>query len=483
MRLTNRPLALLLSVALGLGLAACGVRSENGSAPDTAKDDAGKPSLPDCPVDALAGAKGVVEVELWHALGSESENNLDALASAFNAGQDKVRVLVRNQGVSYDEVKRKYVAAIPSRQLPAIVYLEDTTLREVVDSGTLLPAEACEKADGFSTGQLPAVRNYYSVDGVYWPGYTNVSEPVLYFLANHFRRAGLDPTKPPKTLDEVRDAARALKAAGIKAPLALVLNSWFVESWINGAGATVVNKENGRKGLADKSTFDNKVTRELYTWIKQMADEGLLEGHSATGGQINQYLALAQQNSSMLIETSTAATTIKAILGGATDLGIDTGNADLSVLVPADGPFPGLEKPSQVRVSGGAFFLTNTVPAEQQAAGWAFMKYMWQTENQVAWHIKGSYLPSTQVAANAPTVTTYWKDDLAGRLLKVAYDQLLQVDPQRPGAQIGPYGDYSTAIKNSLDRLVLQGESVDAVVTRADAEIQAALTRYIEDNA
>jgi ABC-type glycerol-3-phosphate transport system substrate-binding protein len=135
-----------------------------------------------------------------------------------------------------------------------------------------------------------------------------------------------------------------------------------------------------------------------------------------------------------------------------------------------------------VRVSGGAFFMTNTVPAEQQAAAWEFMKFMWQTENQVAWHLVGSYLPTTQTAANAPEVVAYWADDLAGRLLKVGYDQLLQVDPQRPGPQIGPYVDYSDAIKNSLDRLVLQGESVDAAVTRADAEIQAALTRYIEDN-
>jgi ABC-type glycerol-3-phosphate transport system substrate-binding protein len=171
------------------------------------------------------------------------------------------------------------------------------------------------------------------------------------------------------------------------------------------------------------------------------------------------------------------------VLGGDPDAGVDTGDADLSGIVPANGPFPGLEKPAQVRVSGGAFFLTNTVPPEQQAAAWEFMKFMWQTENQVAWHLVGSYLPTTQTAANAPAVIAYWQDDLAGRLLKVGYDQLLQVDPQRPGPQIGPYRDYTAAIKNSLDRLVLQGASVDAVVTRADAEIQAALTRYAEDNA
>jgi sn-glycerol 3-phosphate transport system substrate-binding protein len=479
---SRRWLALLL--ALAALAAACGVRDESGGRSDTTRGgDGDTVELPDCPVDALDDATGPVKIELWHALGSESENNLDALAKEFNESQDKVRVEVRNQGVAYEEVLQKFVAAIPSRQLPAIVYLEDTTLRQLVDSGVILPAESCEQADDFSTGQLPAVRSYYTSEGVYWPGYTNVSEPVLYYNVNHFKRAGLDPEDPPQTLDELKDAAVALKKAGIKAPLSLILNSWFVESWINGAGGSVVNKDNGRDGLADKSTFDNEVTHEVYDWIKEMTDEGLLQGHSATPGQINQYLAVAQQDSSMLIETSTAATTIKAVLGGnADDVGVDTGDTDLSKIVPDDAPFPGVDEPAQVRVSGGSFFLTNTVPPEQQAAAWEFMKFMWQTDSQVAWHLVGSYLPTTQAAAAHPDVVAYWEDDLAGRLLKTAYDQLLQVDPQRPGPQIGPYAAYNDAIKNSLDRLVLRGDSVDSVIARADKEIQEALDRYNEDN-
>lgn len=488
-RTRHRPLRLLALLALAGLVAACGVRDE-GSGPDTtgATDggtDGGSETvaLPDCPVEALDTATGPVEIDVWHGMGAESENNLNALAEKFNASQDKVVVRIRNQGVSYDEVLRKFVAAIPSRQLPAVVYLEDTTLRQMVDSGVILPAQACEEADGFDPGQLPAVRNYYTSEGIYWPGYTNVSEPVLYYNVNHFKKAGLDPDDPPETLAELREAAEALKASGVEAPLSLVLNAWFVESWINGAGGSVMNEDNGREGLADESTFDNEVTREVYTWIKEMADDGLLQGHSATAGQINQYLAVAQQKSSMLIETSTAATTIKTVLGGNADqVGVETGEVDLSGIVPANGPFPGLQKPGQVRISGGAFFMTNTVPAEQQAAAWEFMKFMWETENQVAWHLVGSYLPTTQAAAAHPDVVAYWQDDMAGRLLKTGYDQLLQVDPKRPGPQIGPYSDYTAAIKNSLDRLVLQGASVDEVVRQAHEEIQAALDRYNEDN-
>ena len=45
----------------------------------------------------------------------------------------------------------------------------------------------------------------------------NVSEPVLYYNVNHFKQAGLDPTKPPQTLDELEETARTLKEAGVRA--------------------------------------------------------------------------------------------------------------------------------------------------------------------------------------------------------------------------------------------------------------------------
>lgn len=488
-RRAHRPLAHLLVVAvLTVTVAAC-VRDESQGATagggGGATDGDGGITLPDCPVDALDDADGTVEFDLWHGFSGEPENYMNELAERYNSSQDKVRVNLMKQGVSYEEVLRKFVAGIPSRQLPPVVMLEDTTLREVVESGVILPAEACEEADDFSTGQLPVVRNYYTSDGIYWPGYTNVSEPVIYYNANQFQRAGLDPEVTPQTLDELRTMAETLKESGVDKPLALILNAWFVESWITGAGETVVNKDNGREGLADESTFDNPATHEVYEWIKGMADDGLLEAYSATDGQINHFLAVAQKSSAMVIESSTAAVTIKAVLGGATYAeggGIDISALDPEGITPLAGPFPGLEQAGQVRVSGGAFFMTNVVSPEEQAAAWDFMKYMWSAQSQVDWHLIGGYLPTTQTVAGNPEVADYWENDLAGLMLKVGYEQLLTVDPERPGPQVGPYTDYTDAIKASLESMVLEGTSPDDAIAQADADIQEALDTFIEDN-
>ena len=230
-----------------------------------------------------------------------------------------MHVEVRSQGDSYDELLQKFQAGLASKQLPAIALVEDQNLRVMVDTGAVLPAESCQRADKSDFPVLPAVRNYYTIDDVFWPGYVDVSEPVLYYNVNHFKKAGLDSTKPPLTLDELEKTARDPEGEGRLQQAAARPQDGLVVHRVRGStapGATVVNKNNGRDGIADKATFDNPVTHEVYEWINEMLDEGLAQAIPDTPGNIDQYLALAQQNSSMTLETSTAATTIKAFLSG-----------------------------------------------------------------------------------------------------------------------------------------------------------------------
>ena len=267
-----------------------------------------------------------------------------------------------------------------------------------------------------------------------------MSTPVLYYNKAHFQKAGLDPDDPPETLDEVEAAAKKLKAAGVsKTPFAINLDRWYFEVWVNGAGGDLVNNGNGRDAPATASVFDNEQAKRLFAGLQRMQSEGLLQPFSNTPGQINQYLALAQQQASMTLGTSAAANTIKAFLKGtltsAEAGGIDTSAEILATaqIVPAAAAFPGLDEPGKVRVSGGAFFLLNKSKPEVQAASWEFAKFMLQPENAAYWNLHGGYLPMVKAAAQLPEVQAYWHDDLAGQMSKVAYDQLGAVDVFQPG--------------------------------------------------
>ena len=51
----------------------------------------------------------------------------------------------------------------------------------------------------------------------------------------------------------------------------------LVENWLTGAGANVVDHDNGRTALASASAFDNPRTLELYQWLHDAQAAGLVD--------------------------------------------------------------------------------------------------------------------------------------------------------------------------------------------------------------
>ena len=472
---TLRLLALLLSGAL---LAtACGGDSGGGSG-DAAE----------CPVDALDDADGTVEITLWHTYVGLTNRTLNALADEYNASQDRVEVRVESQGAAYEELFRKYRQGIPSGDLPAIGIMEDTNTQFLADSGTILPAGACAEADGYAGYDdfAEGVRDFYSVDGVLQPASFNVSTVLLYYNRDHFEAAGLDPDDPPDTLEEVAEYARQIKEAGIvDQPLVLNMQPWFTEFWLTGAGEGLVDNDNGRgDGDTTAGAFDNPATHELFDLLVSMQDEGLLNPVPGTEGQFDHYFAIGLEQSSMTIETSTAVTTINAVLEGnldASELGLEGELPPIDVNVDA-GPFPGLDAPGQGQLGGGVWYLTNAGTPEQQAAAWDFVKFVNQPENQTRWHLEGSYLPVSQAAVDSPEVQEFWAETRPGKWLRTAYDGLQNVDPEWPGPLIGPYTDTRSAVRDALDALLFGDATADEAIAEADRKITEAIEEYNDEN-
>lgn len=472
---------LAVACALALGAAACGDGDDDGGG--GASGD-----LPECPVDALDGATQPVEVVVWHSYVGKTSDTLVALADEYNASQSKVRVRIESQGNNYEELWRKYQQGAQAGDLPAVAILEDVNTEAVIDSGTVLPAQSCIDATDYDTSDLvTSAIDFYSDDGAFYPGTVNLSTPLVYYNTNHFRAAGLDPADPPSNLDEMRSVAEAIEAAGVAdRPVVLNLESWFFETWLTGGGAGIVDNDNGRgDGQTTAAVFDDAPMNEVVTWVKGMIDDGLLEPIPNTPGGINQYLALAEQNGSMSIATSAAATTIEAFLAGDTSVAddVDAGDVDLSRLAFDAGPFPGLDAPGRVQVGGGAWYITNTTPPEVQAAAWDFITWWNRPETQVIWHLEGGYLPFSEQAAADDRVLDSWTNDQSGRWLSVSYDQLTEgVDPDWPGPLIGPYDQFRDALENGLDAVALSGADPAAEITKAADATTGAITAYNEES-
>ena len=320
-----RSLLMALLLAMALVAAACGGDggSDEGSDGGGGSDGTAAADAKECPLDALDSATAPVEVTVWHAYAGLTKTTLEELAAKFNAGQTKVKVSVEAQG-TYEELLKKYEDALGDpTTLPDVILTEDTTTQFMIDSGGVVPAAACVAADPDAKATyddvLPAVTAAYTVDGTLWPAAFSVSTPILYANNAILTAAGVDTSKYPETLDEVRATAEKIKAAnvpGVDAPLVMKIDSWYIEHWLTGVDKPVVNENNGRDGLATKSELAQPTTTELFEWLKGMVDDGLLKGIPSSSSGIDEYLAINNKTSAMLIQTSTAITTVNALAGG-----------------------------------------------------------------------------------------------------------------------------------------------------------------------
>ena len=145
-----------------------------------------------------------------------------------------------------------------------------------------------------------------------YPAYVNVSTPILYYNKSHWAKAGLDPDDRRARWRRSYEQAKALKDAGVSdKPFVLKTSRWFFETWLSGLGVDVVNNDNGRSGQATEATSRAPRPVELMAFLKKMNDDGLHQRVRHHRGQHRPLLGGGDPGqSSMLIETSTASTTI-----------------------------------------------------------------------------------------------------------------------------------------------------------------------------
>ena len=485
--MTDRRTALAATLCLAVAVAACGGGGGDDGGGGTAESG-------DCPVEALADipADDPVTVTLWAAMSADQAETMDSLAAAYNDSQDKVDVKVENAGGANDELLRKFTRGIPTGDIPEIAIFDDTVTQFMADSGVVMPAQACIDAEQYDTGDwLQPAMDSYTIDGALYPASANLSTILFYFNKNHFVRAGLDPNDPPGTLAEVREAAEALKAAGVTdKPLVLKMASWLVEYQLTGDGAPVVNENNGRSGDgATEAAIDNPQALELYTWLDDMVDDGLLDPKNDVENQYDHFLAMANQQSSMSMESSGAITAVVAFLNNG-DLpsveGTDTSDlpeVDPSALDIGAAPIPGLSEPGQVQVGGNAWYMTNTGTDEQLAATWDFLKWINQPAQQVVWNLEGSYIPFNTKALDDPELQDRWQNTLSGQWLALANEQVSTgLDPDFPGPLIGPYAEFRSTIRDSLDSMVFEEATPDDAIAAAASAITASLEKYADEN-
>ena len=311
--------------------------------------------------------------------------------------------------------------------LPDIVQLQETEQQQMIDTQTVLPAGVCAKADKYSFSDfLPRIISYFTVEGTQYAMPFNNSGPVLFYNKKAFTAAGLDPEKPPTTLDDVRAAAEKLKANGVEAPLGLKTEPGYFEHWRAMANKLYVNNSNGRKARATKTVYDDATGREIFSLAvghgegrprhheprprhRQLRQPARHPERLARDGVRHQRRARHHH-----LGARRPATTRTSSIGVA--------------------PLPGPSHKGGVLVSGGSLYMVNKSAPEKQAAAWKFLKFLDEPENMTTWAIGTGYIPIRKSSADSAEMQQYWAQNPT---YKVAYDQLLDRAGQRRHLGVG----------------------------------------------
>jgi sn-glycerol 3-phosphate transport system substrate-binding protein len=458
-------LARLAAATLFVGTASL---ASTAAAESLGAGSAGAASLPSCNLSALAKHQGVVDITFWESASTANLPYLQSITDAFNSSQSKVHVTLVTQD-GYDDTWQKYEAGLTNGQLPDVVQLEDERTQEAIDTRSFLPVQSCMNAAHYSTSDfLPRLLGYWKVGGVQWALPFAVSAPIVFYNENAFTKAGLNPADPPLTLSEMVADAKALKASG--SGMALVLDPWHLETWLATANKLFVSNNNGRSGRATKAVFDNPTAVSIFTQLRQMVRSGDATTNPSTGpDEYDNLLGIGSGKYGMTIETSAALGAVTSLLSGG-----QYSNVKLGV-----GPFPVYSSSVKggVEPGGSGIYISNKVPAIDQAAGWEYLAYVCNTQSQATWAAGTGYIPDRKSSTQTATVQHLWATDPG---YKVAYNEVNGGvnTPATLGSVIGPYADVRTDVLNAEISMYTSGVSAASALKTAETNVDSTISDY-----
>ena len=411
------------------------------------------------------GAGAATDIQWWHSMTGALNDRVVDIADKFNASQSDYKVVPVFKG-QYDESMTAAVAAFRSGKAPHILQVFEVgtatmmAARKAIKPVYEVMAQAGEKFDPKS--YMPAVASYYSdTQGRMLSMPFNSSTPVFFYNKDAFKKAGLDPNKPPKTWDEVQAATLKVKDAGMACGFTTGWQSWVqletMSAWHNQEFAT---NQNGFGGLNTKLVFNNYIMlrhiAKLNSWVKS--------GLFTYAGRKNEPEAkFYGGDCAMLTSSSAAYANIKK------NSKFEFGVAQLPYYEDVKGA-------PQNSIIGGAslWVMAGHKPAEYKGVA-KFFTFLSSPEIQADWHQKTGYVPITKAAYELTKKQGFYD---ANPGTDVAIQQLLLKNPTNDskGIRLGNFVQIRGIIDEELESVWAQKkgpkQALDDAVTRGNAELR-----------
>lgn len=142
-----------------------------------------------------------LEISFWHSLGFHVKELIDGMAEEYNENHPDVKVNPVFQGL-FEDLQVKMLAAAVTKQLPDVAQVQFEYLEPYIANGLVEPLNSIipvEEKEDIVEIMWDLVSRNGSIYGIPFC----VSTQVFFYNEDAFKRAGLEPNKPPSTWDEV----------------------------------------------------------------------------------------------------------------------------------------------------------------------------------------------------------------------------------------------------------------------------------------
>ncbi len=405
---------------------------------------------------AVTSAQAAVTVKFWHAMSGSRIDLLKGMAEDFNQTHPGITVEAQYIG-SYNETLNKTIAAVKAGTPPHIFQLYEVGTRRMIDGGMIIPIGDLAQPGEVDWGDyVDAVMSYYKIDGKLYSMPFNSSTPILFYNRTLFKKAGLDPMKPPDTWNQVRDLGKKILESGVaEAGITWNLHSWYFEQWHAVQNALLADRGNGREGRAGKVLFDGPSGVSIVKWWTDLEKDRIYL-NAGRGWSNHRKAFISGQAAMMISSTSDVTQMTKAFNEKGWELG--TGFFPRPDDVPRQG----------VAIGGGTLWLTKDHPQEELQAAWEFLKWISMPKQQVAWHKGTGYFPIRKSAMKMLEEEGWFN---LYPNYKVAFDQLLQTKTSlaTQGALIGVFPQLREAVQTAIEK-VYEGKATPEEALREAAQ-------------
>ena len=146
---------------------------------------------------------GRIVLQLWQVTGAEDIEPV--VPKWFNESQDKI--YVKPVGLPFLEIEQKFLTSAVGN-FPPDLFEYFGPVAQWSTRGALLPLDDFIERDGYDRSAIfSALWKEMMWDGRTYAIPTGVGTEAFYWNKDHFRKAGLDPDRPPATWDELEEYA------------------------------------------------------------------------------------------------------------------------------------------------------------------------------------------------------------------------------------------------------------------------------------